>query len=322
MWPVLLLAGCVAPEAPRTADDAPSSDPGPPTFPAGTLDPEWAAAARPDGRMDATWRQGDTIPGWEDFECEELGEPVERWSLRGGLGSPVDKVKLSMGAVNVSGCPAERPSYWYVSLSSEELAEDGTEKLWMNVLGEGSHRPVAQARGQGWYLSTAARDCGTSGRSVDALINPDGRTGYGFMNDCTYDTTAVWDLRSWTALCLSRVRPDQIAGSLWMMPLPQVAGGLGSPDDYGWRVVDFVVDFPLRGGVRLDQDGVYALVPDDVQRVRYEYGPQEEEPGYWCGDADYDHAWPWADISDPFVRDIVYWRYRPWALEDYGGEEP
>lgn len=324
LLPLAMLGACTS-ATPSGGGGAPEADSGA----IGRAAPGWPRYAEPSaaqtapalGEVDATWAQGDDIPGWEDYPCEDLGEPrVRRFVNQPFTGSHADSY-VSMGSRETWGCPVERPVVVHVDLQSLALDVDGEPETQLFSATTGSLFEPPAPRGQGWYTRERESDCRLNSRTPWAYIVWQNELPYAVEEECHRQSNDVGSIEAWVHTCYSRVRPDQIRGTVWAQPVPWRAGGHAGFQDWGWIVVDFEVNFPPRAGLRWDQwDEVLPILPDGFFEHPYIGYREPEESDASCGNADYDSAWPWEDITDPMIRNIVYERYRPWSIDDLPGE--
>lgn len=285
------------------------------------LEPGFGQAAPTLGDVEASWAQGDDIPGWEDYPCEDLGEPQVRRFVDQNFTDQNLSSLVNIGARQPWGCPVERPVLVNVNLHSLEVDTEGEPETRMYIATLGSLFAPPAPRGLGWYTREREGDCRLHSRTPVAAIRWRNETPQWVDEECGHESNNGWSLESWVHTCYSRVRPDQIRGTVWAQPVPWRAGGHAGYQDWGWIVVDFEVNFPPRAGLRADQwYDVLPILPEDFFRHPWVGYLTPEATDSSCGNADYDSAWPWEDITDPMIRNIVYERYRPWSIDDLPAE--
>lgn len=222
---------------------------------------------------------GGPVPGWDDYDC---GEPGVNPSIALSLPN-LQSLILFMGnttgatlgftAMSIEvGCAGE------VECDSEPSPYVATDVF--------AASPRVEARGLGWYR----------GGDADGELGPtEGRFPVGTR----------WVIRNGHdymegAACLSRLRPDEVSG-----------------------VIDLVVhraNEPLDGVLQFYEQ-ITARVPFDYRFQPHAgmYYPVEDEctldTSEWDGvisyTGSYDDSWPWSDITDPEVRDLLYETYTP-----------
>lgn len=257
----------------------------------------------------APWYPGEAIPGWEDFECEPPGIPDYVIPQEGfGYRFATMAHQLAGPSQASIGLPSEiylqlRTCEWGVVCYPEYDADRTEWGLFVHAYA-GAEPPPPAPRGQGWYYpdgSCTARSHRTAFASLsDVVINTEWQPGELQSTDCR-DT---WTIPAQVSVCFSRIRPDQMIGTAWFRVLTWSEGGYADEGEDALFEVPFQVDFPEHGGeyhnVELENP------PDEVLHTQYLYLP--EQP--------YDNVWPWADITDPVIREYVRERYRPWYEEE------
>lgn len=324
VFTLALLVACTKaalPQGEGRSDPADDDVSAPPAGSPGFDEPPWGQRAPALGEVEASWRQGDDIPGWEDFPCEDLGEPRVRRFVDQAISEENLESLVDVGGRHTWGCPVERPVMIKVNLRSLGVDAEGEPETKLYASTIGSYFDPPEPRGQGWYAREREGDCRLNSRVPSAAIRWRNESPQWVDEECGHEENNGWSLESWVHICYSRVRPDQIRGTVWAQPVPWAAGGSAWYSEWGWVVVDFEVDFPPRAGMRWDQyDEVLPILPPDFYEHPYFGYQSPEETESSCGDADYDSAWPWEDITDPLIRDIVYQRYRPWSVDDLPAE--
>lgn len=230
------------------------------------------------------WSPGDPIPGWEDFDCSldvlgaahvEVGLPDVRWGTLGisavdGGGAPA-QLTLNLDLLDCRGgpCPDGEPG----DLTFAEVDAP------VDVSGDGY-----RSRGQGWF-GTPAKPFGRVHVQATTLL-------------AQFFTSSG---SSGAALCLSRVRPDMVAG---VVLVQQLSGAQMESAWYG--PVATLLPFEVRF---VDHAALDANVPTSGLSPP----PGSESQCFAYGHyISYDTIWPWDLITDSDVRDAVYARYTPW----------
>ena len=232
----------------------------------------------------STWAPGDVIPGWEayDFDCA-----IESTSDSAVVTLP----DLWRGAFLLGQLTRGLYIGWEFSLADcTDFACEGISSLPMNapnVTGTIEDNDAADLwRKTGYY--GAGTDRGDSSAHA-AFYLPTG--GFTTTDDNgSHEVTA----------CLSRVRPDQLTGvvyvSYWSNNLYH--------DYYDHAEVQYPFDIAFADHAAWDYTLVAAArraAPDDRTAPYIAYAT----------DASYDIAWDWDAITDPDIRAAVYDRYTP-----------
>lgn len=311
-----LLAACVAPpERPTSpAEPQPRGWPSPGAVEGGPGGLPRELSAGPE----AAWQAGDEIPGWDDFECQELWRPRWRFSTTERYESGQARAYGAFGTTNRGRCSVERPAMVTLYAQGADVDADGRPLDIFFLATDGSYENAPQPRGQGWYVHRNPTLCAPGDRAGWTYAEGDSVGAPAIYDACYHEGSDIWHMPAISLTCISRLRPDQIRGTSWNWPLGPEEGGWAYPEDQGWIAIDFEINFPPHSGLRADQ---WDALPSDLrhevsQGPLYYYTPAEPDTAQgYCGDGDYDSAWPWEDITDPFVRDIVYERYHPWQVD-------
>lgn len=244
-----------------------------------------------------SWQPGDPIPGWDDYPCEEEAPSFDSSDtvvlpLHSMAAKPLCIVPSDDQPCDLAERPWETDLRYCVTGDHGNCLTDDTRQEAM-LLFWGDEYAWPEPRGQGWYDFRG----GLPARAGDFYLRtPD--LGAWQAHDpavAGYDTLSPDGLG-----CLSRVRPDNLAGTVWLIFSKEYQDLLGLPEAL---VLGFDVLLPDHGGV----DVVAEEVPAEIAAVHYTYMPA----------TDYDAFWPWDDITDPDIRQQVYDRYLPYGWEGH-----
>ena len=229
------------------------------------------------GKTASAWEPGDVIPGWEglDVECplgESAGQAIV-WLpdlIDGAFGMTIYEGSNYMGID--------------VVLADYSDEEDGE---------------VITAPNRGPYVDVDARDY-----AAESFMSRTGWYGPGTERSDVVLFGAIYVSVGRTndggaddvLLCLSRVRPDEMAGVIYVYYHSTL-----SWLHYDQAVVEYPFEAVFNGGF----DSTYELSTpptDDFWHNAFGYGEG----------ASYDDVWDWDAITDPEIRDIIYERYKPY----------
>lgn len=219
------------------------------------------------------WAPGDPIPGWADYDCPPIGQSG-------------DEIVVTYPTVYSAISSFLTPSVQGPSGAGIELADcEDADCIDRSPYASFTYYVPLDSTwlGTGEY-SSESEDSYTRGDFYLMGMNP----YYEYYGD--YVTRVD--------LCVSRVRPDQLAGSVWFYT-DYLYDSLYGEHHYAFS---FQVDFPDHGGYSSTGDPKCTV---DTGPSPYQY--------YDYHDVPYDDAWPWDTITDLDIRDEVYSRYYPCA---------
>lgn len=226
----------------------------------------------------AHWQPGDDIPGWEglDVECP----------LAESAGHAVVQLPDLMYEAIVVGNYEDGPTIQaFVKLADYSDTQDGAVVTYP---GAGPYTDVAakdlSAESLTWMTGWYGPGTERSGAAVIAAISaPVGGTSTDWGDE--------------VLLCLSRVRPDEMRGVIYVIYHSNTLAWL----HYRRAVIEYPFESFFQGSI----DGAFEITPlptEDYSDFAF----------YYVGGANYDEIWDWDAITDPVIRDTVYERYKPY----------
>lgn len=229
------------------------------------------------------WQPGDDIPGWPDYDCPEpSGDDLEV-----GIAYPST---LNVTTGFTSEVPIGIGAVWPFlgdCLDAECSGADAGPRVDLRF----SRVSGGDGRGQGSYTSSDPEAFRIGGYLENVLY------GYWDTHE-TYGNYAV-DVH----LCLSRVRPDEIRGTMQVYQHDLWFDPWGRPYHLAY---EFLAQFDDHGG-----DSEFG--DPDCSNPSISGTTVDGTALYYYHDVLYDDAWPWAEITDPDIREAVYQRYYPCA---------
>lgn len=283
-----LLIACVS--APKPVDDAShtgasdsgdSEDSGPDSTVGGDSTPPALDGPRRGGVSPTPWSPGDEIPGWEDVTCDA---PLPQQTFMNRF-PHVQLLVPSFAAAGQGPTGVEirlRDCLSFDCTIADTEIDRTHPFVHATLSSEGA--PEAPLGTGLWGPDEAAP------RSVVG-------EGSVILGDWSNNG---WQQQFEVETCIERLRPDEVRGHVavtWVRDNPYM-----SRENLEWFQVTFpfTTRFPAHGGVDLRQPQDEALEPDGFTNAHVEYA------------VDYEAAWPWDDITDPWIRAQVEERYRPY----------
>lgn len=249
-------------------------------------------AAAPAGPSTAeAWEPGDPIPGWDDFPCPELTDDYMPVDVPYG-----DTLVGTVGGCVDGQCSVEQPSWIRGDFyDSPDGMSSSTTQFVFDI--NGSLTPRNPRRAQGWYHSSF--HSGVFDRTAFTFLRVNEE---GSFVDQAYNDSSGYEYPTQAWICLSRVRPDEVAGVAWIRPYR------GDRSFY-WDgpKVTFRVPFDV---ILPDNASVY--VEDSYPVETYPWFPGTGMWSYYH-DQEFGTAWPWHEITDPALRTTYMDRYRPYV---------
>ena len=232
----------------------------------------------------ADWQPGDEIPGWPAETCER------RNTADTLVHDPAVTDGSFWGLHSVDGAGYVLAIYAPPGYSEQASCE------WE----EGELHPCLYGHLLGSFLELPYTDL----LGVDRFESLDGN---GFNPVLGWDSSPPsWceDCRDPVGLsiCLSQVRPDLVEGIFTI----EFMGDEYLP----------IQEYPA---LYFEYEFRYLVSPHDAWDFDAPHFAGEECPtelghGWWGYNSNYDTAWPWEDITDPFIRQAVYDMYYPCNL--------
>ena len=240
------------------------------------------------------WQAGDSVPGWEDYDCEDLADEYEvlevnqiskfvMWMDVAWGGGPRGQAPMIL-ELQAQSCPAGPP-----------CDKGANQRIWFRAFGSRAAAPLP--RGLGWYVGTVD-DCSTLNRTAAIDVVSD-HWPHGLVNaGCVVDYATI---PSESYVCLSRVRPDEVAGEVWIRPYGESEGGWVADSDSFWLKVPF----------RYLTDPACTLGPHSFEFDRWPAHCEDNWTATWILHSGYGEVWPWDEITNPYVRATLFDTYRP-----------
>lgn len=235
-----------------------------------------------------SWLPGDDIPGWEDTTCPTVADVNRFQVVYPSLARMVGTIDATRGVPDVN-------RFSIATRDCENFTCSAGEELDLRIpYFRGTFQTVAEdgeARGLGAYGPDADGIRPVEGSAL-LIVGP--------VSNTAQDGD---EANAIVSACISRSRPDEVSGVLYFWLEKQ-----GDPFvNYQYGFSEFWTPFHFslvdHAGVLLDADpgdGLVRGLEATLQSFHWTY----------IG-VSYDEAWPWAEITDPAVREAVYERYQP-----------
>ena len=283
----LLLACVSASKAPDDVSSSDTSDSGEPTDSAsdssagGDSTPPALDGPRRGGVSPTPWSPGDEIPGWADAACDA---PLSQQTFTNRF----PHVQLLVPSFTAAG---QGPTGLEIRLR-DCLSFDCTIA---DTEIDRTH-PFVHAT-----LSSAGAPEAPLGTG---LWGPDEAAPRSVVGEGSV-ILGDWSNNGWqhqfeVETCIERLRPDEVRGYVAVWWVVEESGVRGTTVPWFYLAFPFTTRFPAHGGVDLRQPQDEALEPEGFTNAHIEYA------------VDYEAAWPWDDITDPWIRAQVEERYRPY----------
>lgn len=138
-----------------------------------------------------------------------------------------------------------------------------------------------------------------SARGYNQILGWTGQTS----DDCYYGQCNPNEV---VDICISAARPDMLAG---VLTVAFAGDEFVRIQDYPLAYFEYPFLYLVTPHYSWDQDGPSEPGPDCPG-----IEAPEDASSWWGYFSNYDTAWPWDDITDPFVRQAVYDMYYPCNL--------
>lgn len=235
------------------------------------------------GDLTTDWQPGDPVPGWDDYECVlpfELDEQTtyldsELWEI-GGEFAYRDGIQTASAYVGFGEC------WGACSYYDDDASLPGVEE-WSLSWGAGFDSNF----GKEWF--SGSFPCSERATA----------SGYAWVDDVSYyhecyDTYNPFSYPVPLEVCISIFRPDRIKGIAYMDI--SEAEGNKTGFDYVYAGIDQVLA-PHAAYYHYES---WKLLDEEQAPYAFQYY-----------DLSYDEHWPWDDITDPAIRQVLHDTYTP-----------